>query len=818
MQPSMNAQNLYAGDVKSLKPLFVPATAPHCSYESSRRSVEKMEAEMAYEAFEAAVADRDLIAEELRVLNSHRIENKGMNAGIDKQAQATIKGLQGTVHKLEEECESLQAENSSLLARTKGVESQLHHATDENERLSLELQNQRERAVDVVKHKELIASYEIEQFATQEAIAHAEAAEADNDRLSDTIESLQQQLAEQKAQTEKAASSGPLVMQCADEAAPLRLAIAERIYNIVEDFVEEDEGEKSPVVEHLEKCCQCLSTLQVDQQDPLSWVTSDLEWLGGTVAAFRELIAASTSMAAEAQKELHAAAKELQNERSRESEAQGESTVSMAEHEEKLKETEESANKLRDALRSARADLKECRHQMRNCKSDSEDAQKKLSEQKADREKIDREMKLMEGKLAQALQQKREAYNKSRKVDQEREKHQREMEAMTAETEITRREMEQKLNVTAQEQQEYQSVTCELRAKLEKELRQLQKEHTQAEEDNSALMEDRVNLIAQLTETKIQAQDTLQKIVGEKDELLEKLEHELGGQLAEAQAQLEVAREAQENTNATSERVEQLEAKLAEATEALTSTTSELKHFKETGALAKAEFDRDISELTATVNHMEEAAAERESTMAKNAQDALQKSIAMARADAMKEVQMKEMQMSEHITKQKKTLEDGMALEEQLKNTVMQKEHAEAELQRQMKANMAYEEELQKQKQQVLDARKMAREIEQQRAQKSPPFGAARDENSIPPAEVDKPAPLQSSDNRPAGAAQNKPKSGLSWLKRSRRPSQGTLNKENTASFPVKAAAASSSDSQEIRNQAKLERKAALARLKDRRV
>ena len=40
---------------------------------------------------------------------------------------------------------------------------------------------------------------------------------------------------------------------------------------------------------------------------PLSWVTSDLEWLGGTVAAFRELIAASTSMAARAQKAADAA-------------------------------------------------------------------------------------------------------------------------------------------------------------------------------------------------------------------------------------------------------------------------------------------------------------------------------------------------------------------------------------------------------------------------------------------------------------------------------------------------------------------------------
>ena len=67
----------------------------------------------------------------------------------------------------------------------------------------------------------------------------------------------------------------------------------------------------------------------------------------------------------------------------------------------------------------------------------------------------------------------------------------------------------------------------------------------------------------------------------------------------------------------------------------------------------------------------------------------------------MKEVQAKEAIMSEHIKSRKKTLEDGMVLEEQLKNTVLQKEQAEAELQRQMKANMAYEEELQKQKQQV---------------------------------------------------------------------------------------------------------------------
>lgn len=68
-----------------------------------------------------------------------------------------------------------------------------------------------------------------------------------------------------------------------------------------------------------------------------------------------------------------------------------------------------------------------------------------------------------------------------------------------------RKEMEQRMLATCEEQEEYTNVMCELRAKLERELAHLQREHQQAEENNTALMEDRVNLIAQLTETKIQA-------------------------------------------------------------------------------------------------------------------------------------------------------------------------------------------------------------------------------------------------------------------------------------------------------------------------
>ena len=295
--------------------------------------------------------------------------------------------------------------------------------------------------------------------------------------------------------------------------------------------------------------------------------------------------------------------------------ANDETMMPVHEHDEKVKEAEDASNKMREALRQTREDLKECRRQMRNCKvaerrliaeqrsvclwvylsvylslglsvyiylwvcgsacdsthcccqSDTEDANKKLTGVKEEKDRIEREMKLMEGKLAQALQQKREAYTKSRKVDQERERHQREMDAMVQETETTRREMEQKLKMTAEEQIEYQAVTGELRSKLEKELRQLQKDHAQAEEDNAALMEDRVNLIAQLTETKIQSQENLQKIVGEKDELLEKLEQELGGACADAQAQLASALEDLSQNGNAAGRVATLEMQLTEATQ-----------------------------------------------------------------------------------------------------------------------------------------------------------------------------------------------------------------------------------------------------------
>ena len=84
--------------------------------------------------------------------------------------------------------------------------------------------------------------------------------------------------------------------------------------------------------------------------------------------------------------------------------------------------------------------------------ADSENAEKKVQELQAAKEQVDKELKLMEGKLAQALQQKREAYTKSRKVDQEREKHRTEMDNLVSETDRMRREMEQKLHVTAQEQ------------------------------------------------------------------------------------------------------------------------------------------------------------------------------------------------------------------------------------------------------------------------------------------------------------------------------------------------------------------------------
>ena len=112
----------------------------------------------------------------------------------------------------------------------------------------------------------------------------------------------------------------------------------------------------------------------------------------------------------------------------------------------------------------------------------------------------------------------------------------------------------------------------------------------------------------------------------------------------------------------------------------------------------------------------------------------------------------------------------------------------------------------------------MAREIEQQqRVQKSVPFGR-QDENGAPAQQAEK-QEAAGSENRP----QAKPKSGMSWLKKQRRPSMGNVNKENAAAAPVasipsKVAGGALTDSVEQRSQAKLERKAALARLKERRV
>lgn len=795
---------------------------------------------MAYEAFEAAVADRDLITEELRILNNHRLESNSAKESLDNQAKATIKGLQATIATLENECEQLQAqsalERSRLMLQVKAVETQLQKATDENERLNAELLGAREKAVDSQKHRELQAAFEIEQFATQEAIAHAEAAEADNDRLSEKIESLTTQLEAAKAKAREAPTDTPLreqLEQCMQAAGPLRLGIAERIYSILEDFVEVEEGDKSPVVEHLESCCHSLSSLAHNPSDPLEWVTSDLEWLSGTVAAFRELLAAATSMVQQQQ----AAAAPVSEVAAPVAalapipEAPVESEhISLEDHEMKLKEQEQSVNKMRESLRLARADLKESRSQLRAAKGEIEDASKKLSSTQAENTKLSKDLKQMEGKLAQSLQQKREAYNKSRKVDQERERHQAELAALVQEAEMNRKAMEQRLDITAQEQQEYQAVTCDLRTKLEKELRALQKEHTQAQEDNAALMEDRVNLIAQLTETKILAQETLQKAVDEKDELIQKLEADLGGQLAAAQSELLKAQEDAEAHREVTEKYRvdlesmmrtmsdqstktgQLEEALAQSTEALQHTQAELTTVKEQAAFSKAEFDRDINELSATVNHMEEAAASRESAMAKSAQDALQKSIASARADALEELQKKEAALGELQAH----LQGETQLEQKLKHTLELKEAAEKELTSQINTNMQYEMELQRQKQQVLEARQALREVEKRATQAAlaPAQAPAavlggHDVNAEAPPAAPKPA---AKPDRPQRAS-----SHMSWLKRAR--GQGSQNKENSeAPLVSKQQAVPRGDSSEERCQAKLERKAALARLKERRV
>eukprot|EP00658_Telonema_sp_P-2_P000552 TRINITY_DN10207_c0_g1_i2.p1 TRINITY_DN10207_c0_g1~~TRINITY_DN10207_c0_g1_i2.p1 ORF type:complete len:388 (+),score=176.80 TRINITY_DN10207_c0_g1_i2:221-1384(+) len=387
--------------------------------------------------------------------------------------------------------------------------------------------------------------------------------------------------------------------------------------------------------------------------------------------------------------------------------------------------------------------------------------------------------------------------------------------------------MEQRLDITAQEQVEFQEVTADLRTKLERELRDLQREHAQAEEDNAALMEDRVNLIAQLTETKIQAQETLQKTVAEKDELLQKLEQELGDKLATLGAEMERAEEDAAGHQAASEkyrldlesmmrtlseqstRIGDLESELASKAELV----AELEQVKEQAAFAKAEFDRDISELTSTVNHMEESAALRESKMAKSAQDALQKSIAQARADAMQELEKKEAalgQLQEH-------LKGETELEQKLKMTIEMKETAEAQLREQMKSNMAIEQELQTHKQHVLEARQALREVETRASvDKQPPsvFGGQ---------DVNAKAPLTNEGAKQVTRSDGPKRAGdhMSWLKRARQAGtqSGKENQQCTSAAPAgKVVLAAAPMSGDQRNQAKLERKAALARLKERRV
>ena len=71
----------------------------------------------------------------------------------------------------------------------------------------------------------------------------------------------------------------------------MRKNMAELIYGILEDFVEEEEeDEKSPVVEDLEKTCQILSHFapSAEGQSEVEFVLSDYRNLIKSFNAFRE--------------------------------------------------------------------------------------------------------------------------------------------------------------------------------------------------------------------------------------------------------------------------------------------------------------------------------------------------------------------------------------------------------------------------------------------------------------------------------------------------------------------------------------------------
>jgi len=460
------------------------------------------------------------------------------------------------------------------------------------------------------------------------------------------------------------------MQECIDQAAPMRHDIAGLIYGILEDFVEEeDDGEKSPVVEDLESTCQLMTQIPSNQDDSIvGFIPNDYSSLVKTFNAFRELLVAATTMAQEAVQHAQAQGAQMEADSAASSKAKAQDAAQalsaekvaalQGEHQEKvsslqkqISDLEESLHKAKDVAKTARDDVGEVKQQLRRCKHDNEQFKKKAKEKDEHVEQVEKDLKHTKGQLDQIKLQKREAYNKSRKVQGEREAHVKQIQDLKDNAENIRKEMELRLLSTCREQEEYTNVMCELRSKLERELSQLQHEHQLAEENNTALMEDRVNLIAQLTQTKIESQEAMRKNNEEWEEKLKEGTSDTVKECEEMKEKMAEMTKANEQTLAEAEDHRQtcekyridLEATLqrvseqAEEITRLEATSAECEELRSVLKKQKEEFDNELSELQNTVERMEQNAAKREQAMAERAEEALERAISHARAEASKQ-------------------------------------------------------------------------------------------------------------------------------------------------------------------------------------
>ena len=546
-------------------------------------------------------------------------------------------------------------------------------------------------------------------------------------------------------------------------AAPMRKKMAELIYGILEDFVEEeDEDEKSPVVEDLEKTCQILShvTATPEGESEVEFITNDYRHLIKSFSAFRELLVAATSMAQEAVQQLQATPQPATLPADAER---------IAELEKKVSEVEESLRKVKEVAKTARLDHNDTKGQLRRVKNDNETLSKKNTEFEETNEKITKELKTTKGQLEQMRLQKKEAFTKSRKVQGEREAHARQIAGLKESSDHLRREMEMRMLATCKEQEEYTNVMCELRAKLEAELTQLRREHQLAEENNTALMEDRVNLIAQLTETKIEAQETLQRTVEEYDAKLKNGDEshevmELKAKMAEMTKLVELEREDAEAHRQTCEKYRiDLEATLKRVSEMadeisrLEAEAAECEELRDVLAKQKKSFDRELNELQLTVDRMEQSAAKREAAMAERAEDALEKAISHARSEAHKQ---SENAISNAIANAKfqNEMMNGNA-EDKLRQACQHIESLQAQVNEEKRLRFESQQEV----------RHVARKVSVERSEEPiRKFGSASYTNTASKARTSSPAKEESA-----------AKGSMSWLKKMRKDAPVKENKEN---------------------------------------